>query len=214
MHCCDRGRCRHHPAKRPGQRVVTNEGRHGRPTTVTVVIPQPNRLHRAMCIDRGLEHRRPESALAEAAERRAFGKDDNRLARPQSSGYGVDDRGQPPKARSLDRNDPHGPGEEPEAPPTQYVSPCDKRSWHHGADDEDIQPGDVVSDDQHSSHVANGTARQHDAHPEATQRHAAVAAMHPRRKGQCERRKRTCQEQRRHGARHCPQPARRDALGT
>lgn len=86
-----------------------------------MVIGQTKRLNRAARIDGGLEKRWTEPTSINAAVRRPFRKRDHGMAVEEAPEYGVDDRGQLPKAAPFDGDDMSQPSREPHSRPLDEI---------------------------------------------------------------------------------------------
>ena len=156
---------RHHPPQRRGQCVVPDERRGTGRLSVRCAVGDVYGTHGNARVERGLEDRRGEPALVLAAPRTALGKDDHPGAGGERRGDGPYGAGQRPQPFAL-----HEERAAPGGQHTQHRPAPDLALGQHppredGGEERDVQPGDVVGDDQHSAARAPGRAPARDTDP-------------------------------------------------
>lgn len=141
----------HDPPQGGGQRIVPDEG--GRPSRPPVVeqVADPYGLYGHPRVQRGLERGPPEGALGASAPGGALGVDGDAVAGEQGPGEGVDGGGQGAQPVAFDVEGAGLPGERPEHGPGPDVALGQHPGGQDGGDERDVQPGDVVGDDQPAS---------------------------------------------------------------
>lgn len=166
------------PPQRGGQHVVADEGgRPGRPPVVGQVA-DPYGLYGYPRVQRGLERGPPEGPLGASAPGGALGIDGDAVAVDQSPGEGVDGGGQGAQPVALDVEGAGLPGERPEDRPAPDVALGQHPGGQDGGDERDVQPGDVVGDDQPATAGA-GRPVHGDPQAEGAQQGGGPGPYHP-----------------------------------
>ena len=147
---------------------------------VTVVIGQPQRLHRPAASMAAWNIAGRNAPYAEAAPRGALGERHHGLAGAQPVGDGARppraaDAGWPARSGSPSSAGPGSPGRA-----SRSVSALATNEPGSTAPiDEDVHPGHVTADHQHAAQVPNRPAGHRDSHAQAAQHQPAVAAAAP-----------------------------------
>lgn len=111
-------------------------------------VGDPYGLYGHPCVQCGLERGTPEGPLGTPAPRGALGVDGDAVAREQGARHGVDGGGQRADPVAFDEQGPGLPGERAEHGPGADVALGQHPGGQDGRDEGDVQPRDVVGDDQ------------------------------------------------------------------
>lgn len=136
------------PPQGGGQRIVPDEG--GRPGGPPVIeqVADPYGLYGHPRVQRGLERGAAEGPLGASAPGGALGVDGDAVAVGQGPGEEADGGRQAPEPVAFDVEGAGLPGERSEDRPAADVALGQHPGRQDGGHERDVQPGDVVGDDQ------------------------------------------------------------------
>ncbi|GLV85631.1 hypothetical protein Slala03_53200 [Streptomyces lavendulae subsp. lavendulae] len=165
------------PPQGGGQRVVPDEG--GRPGDLPVRQPvaQPHRLYGDPRVQRRLEGGPPEGPLGAPAPGGTLGEDGDPVPGQQGPGDGRDGFGQGPDPVAFDEQGPRPGGEGAEHRPGPDLALGQHPGRQDRRDERDVQPGDVVGDDQAAPFPAGGAVHG-DPYPEGPQERGGPGPDH------------------------------------
>lgn len=156
---------RRHPPHRGEQRVLADEGRRrAGPAPGHPAVPQVHRLHGDARVQGGLEGGPAEAALGAAAPGAALGEDGDRFAGPQRLGDPGHRLGQCADPVPVDEQGAAAGGQPPGHGPLPDLRLGEHPGRAYGGEERDVQPGDVVGDEQQPA-VGHGAAV--DAYPDS-----------------------------------------------
>lgn len=156
------------PPQRGGQRIVPDErGRPGGPPVIEQVA-DPYGLYGHPRVQRGLERGAAEGPLGAPAPGGALGVDGDAVAGGQGPGEDADGGGQAADPVAFDVDGAGLPGQRSEDRPAADVALGQHPGRQDRGDERDVQPGDVVGDDQPATPGA-GDPVHGDPQPEGAQ---------------------------------------------
>ncbi|GGU83995.1 hypothetical protein GCM10010275_19150 [Streptomyces litmocidini] len=175
------------PQRRPQRIVPDVRGGPRRP------VVDPYRQHGAAAVQGGLERGRAETPPGPPAPGRPLGEDDHPAPAGEHRGHGPDGAGQGPEPVAVDEEGAAERGERTEDGPAADLRLGHHPPGQHGRQEGDVQPGDVVGDDEERARHRAGRPLVPRTHPEGAD-HRSRPAPHegepgggreqPRRRGE------------------------------
>jgi hypothetical protein len=140
-----------HPAQGGEERVVADEGSQRGGGGIAEPVADAYRLHGHPGVQGGLESGRAEAAVAPAAPGAALGEDDDGGPGAERVREVGDDLRQGPEAVAVDEEGAGAGDQWAEYGPGADLALGEHTGGPDGGEERDVEPGDVVGDDQHAA---------------------------------------------------------------